>query len=289
MLHLLRDRVGWVLTMDHETRAGASTDDAAFVADLCRTLGLGCTIRTRRDLEQDLMRQGLQRQREGDSEWYRKVRLEAYRQEVQRHGLSGVLLAHHADDQAETVAMRLIRGSGFEGLGGMEFLSQRGGERLSLCRPLLRVRKRELIGYLETHRHAYREDASNASDKYARNRVRAVLDEGLTTSLLRLAEASRAYRNALLPYTEPKVEEEVVGRDVGGGQFEGVLGGYRARRWLGKWVGGKEGGGEVSPRLVKRFVIWATDAALGSRFELPGGSVVIRKRGRLTVEPRNPF
>jgi tRNA(Ile)-lysidine synthase len=90
-----------------------------------------------------------------------------------RDHLDGVILAHHADDQAETVLLRLLRGSGYAGLAGMARDSDVGG--LRVLRPLLTVRAESLRQYLKSRSLSWREDSSNRSGKYLRNRVRIFL------------------------------------------------------------------------------------------------------------------
>ncbi|WP_010279342.1 tRNA lysidine(34) synthetase TilS [Paenibacillus senegalensis] len=81
-----------------------------------------------------------------------------------------IVLGHHADDQAETILMRLIRGTGPSGLAGMAYSQSWNG--LQLVRPLLDVHKEELIGYCKEHKLEYQLDSSNAERKYTRNRIR---------------------------------------------------------------------------------------------------------------------
>ena len=81
-------------------------------------------------------------------------------------GGAPVLLAHHADDQAETVLMRLTRGTGGAGLIGMTPASP------PLYRPLLDFTRAQIEAYAKTHNVGYREDRSNASGQYTRNAFR---------------------------------------------------------------------------------------------------------------------
>jgi tRNA(Ile)-lysidine synthase len=82
-------------------------------------------------------------------------------------GAAAVVLAHHADDQAETVMMRLLRGAGTTGLAGMAYCNRRG-----YVRPLLDVRRFELESYLSARGCRWREDSSNNDTRYLRNRIR---------------------------------------------------------------------------------------------------------------------
>lgn len=80
---------------------------------------------------------------------------------------AAVVLAHHADDQAETVLMRLLRGSGMTGLSGMAFRNTRG-----YVRPLLEISRAEIEQYLLDLGLEWRNDASNSDTIYLRNRIR---------------------------------------------------------------------------------------------------------------------
>ena len=85
----------------------------------------------------------------------------------EERGAAVVVLAHHADDQAETVLMRLLRGSGMTGLSGMAYRNSRG-----YVRPLLDVTRSEIEQYLRRCSLEWREDASNSDPAYLRNRIR---------------------------------------------------------------------------------------------------------------------
>lgn len=114
-----------------------------------------------------------------------------------------LLLAHHRDDQAETLLLRLARGSGLDGLAAMAPLVERASVRL--LRPLLDLGKEDLTAYLTTHGQAWIEDPSNRDSANARVRIRKLLprlaEEGMTAGRLaetaaRLAEARAALEGA---------------------------------------------------------------------------------------------
>lgn len=81
-----------------------------------------------------------------------------------------IATAHTRDDQAETVLLRLLRGSGTDGLGGIEYKTKIRG--LKIVRPMLDVSHAEAIAFLRARKMKWREDASNADDAMKRNRVR---------------------------------------------------------------------------------------------------------------------
>ncbi|MDZ4198510.1 MAG: tRNA lysidine(34) synthetase TilS, partial [Kiritimatiellia bacterium] len=85
-------------------------------------------------------------------------------------GISTLALAHTADDQAETVLLRLARGVGPRGLGGMAWTCSRDG--LTLVRPFLGLRAADLRAFLRAHGLTWREDESNRDDRFLRVRVR---------------------------------------------------------------------------------------------------------------------
>jgi tRNA(Ile)-lysidine synthase len=104
--------------------------------------------------------------KEGEEEAGRRLRYQAFSEVMQEKGGDKLVLAHHMDDQAETVLFHLIRGSSVKGLSGMQPVS---GEKI---RPLLCAEKQEICRYLSEKGIAYRTDQSNFSEQYARNCLR---------------------------------------------------------------------------------------------------------------------
>src|SRR4051812_29285928 len=139
--------------LDHETRGDASAGDARFVRELCASLGIPCTVATRSAV-QATFAGALPK---NTSARFRALRLHLFRTVCAGAGLAGVLLAHHADDQAETVVQRLLRGSGPAGLTGMRPRASVAG--LTLVRPLLGVSAHALRAYLRLSGRTWREDA----------------------------------------------------------------------------------------------------------------------------------
>ena len=106
-----------------------------------------------------------------------------------------ICVAHHADDNVETMLLNLIRGAGLHGLTGMDVINDRG-----VVRPLLSVTREEITAYLSAHEEDYVVDSTNADTQYRRNRVRHELlpllrtlnpsiDRTLTDTMSRLREA----------------------------------------------------------------------------------------------------
>jgi tRNA(Ile)-lysidine synthetase-like protein len=272
MLLLCRSQVARVIHVDHETREGASTDDAAFVVALCGRLAIPVDVVRRSAVEHRLSAESPR----STSARFRAIRQLAYQDVTASFGLGGVLLAHHADDQAETVALRLLRGSSFAGLAGIAADANIG--RVRLLRPLLAWTRDELRNYLRSVGQPWREDASNASPNYGRNRVRRSLaaDDELRPALLRLSESARAYRDALGQHG-PKV----LGSDFPLGAFgQGPTARHAARLWLSQHAPHES----VNDRLITRFLAWTADAAGPARMTLPGNTTVRRTRGIISLE-----
>lgn len=167
LLHLLlRLSDEWDLAlhafhMDHGLRADSAAD-AAFVARLTGRWGVRLTT-----VSSDVRA----RRRPGESlqQAARRVRYAAMRRAAEEAGAARIALGHHADDQAETVLMRFLRGSGAKGLGGMR--RRRG----PFIRPLLDVSRAEIEAYCAAFRLEVRRDPSNLAVAYLRNKVRLEL------------------------------------------------------------------------------------------------------------------
>ncbi|MBQ9800896.1 MAG: tRNA lysidine(34) synthetase TilS [Thermoguttaceae bacterium] len=181
----------FVATVDHRSRGAESDGDVAFVEALAAELGVDFFRRTLdpAELEAEARRQG---------SWESAARTLRYRALVDaaKAGSARYLAtAHHRDDQLETLLFRLFRGAGFDGLRGVPAVRPLD-EALVLIRPLLAVGRAEILAYLAQLNQPYRVDSSNASPRYARNRIRnelAPLLESIfpgrwESALLRLSE-----------------------------------------------------------------------------------------------------
>ncbi len=100
----------------------------------------------------------------------RKARYHFFCELAEKHHADKICVAHHADDHAETVLIRLLRGSDFEGYAGMKKQTTMYGH--TLIRPMLHISKEAIIAYAKEKKYAYRIDVSNEGDDYLRNRIR---------------------------------------------------------------------------------------------------------------------
>lgn len=212
-----RDRFR-VATVDHALRPG-SADEARAVGSLATELGLIHTI-----LTWDAPRHGSRIQASARGARYRLLTDHAA-----RIGAGLILTAHTLDDQAETVLMRLIAGSGPSGLAGMR------DERplapgIRLVRPFLSLSKADLVAYCEMHRLPFLRDPSNTDERFTRARLRRLLprlaEEGLNAARLARLAVRAGRDDAALRRQAEAVLSEITRTD------EGVLrlNGQRLRR-----------------------------------------------------------
>ncbi|AWL94083.1 MULTISPECIES: tRNA lysidine(34) synthetase TilS [Bradyrhizobium] len=154
----------------------------------------------------------------------REARYRLLAQAARAVGASHVLTAHTRDDQAETLLMRLLRGSGLAGLSAMASLSERDG--IVLARPLLEVPKAQLIATLKRARIGFADDPTNRDTAFTRPRLRALLpllaaEGGDARTLVRLA-ARLARANAAVELLADGAERFLHLRDRGDAPQAGV-------------------------------------------------------------------
>ena len=166
-----------VAHLDHMLRGAESQQDAEFVTAQAHLLGLPCSVDAR-----DVAAYRLAR-RCSLEEAAREVRYAFLREVASGVGARAVLTGHTRDDAVETIMLHILRGAGVHGLRGLEPVAtypSSGGESATpgaplLVRPLLRVSRREVKEYCDALGLEPREDASNDSVEYLRNRIRSEL------------------------------------------------------------------------------------------------------------------
>ncbi len=147
--------------LNHRIRALESDRDENFVREMCARLGVELRVARARGLDADSANL---------EERARDARYRFLNSAADASGADYIALAHHADDQAETVLMRMLRGAGSAGLAAM---AERGPTRL--VRPMLGLYRAEILAYLHARGIAFVEDSSNRSPEILRNRIRTEL------------------------------------------------------------------------------------------------------------------
>jgi len=209
---------------NHGLRDKDSDADQAFVIDLCRRLGVACHLGCP-DADHPLGESG-----DNLEAAARAARYEFLQKTAARLGARYVVTAHTADDQAETILHRIIRGTGIAGLSGMA-RARPLGEAATLIRPLLQFRRAELIAYLEYLGQPYRHDHSNDDTRFTRNRIRHHLlpelalhiNPGVVDALLRLGSLAGQLQDVVHQLVVDLAEQCVI--DDHGGSVRIDLGG----------------------------------------------------------------
>jgi tRNA(Ile)-lysidine synthase len=182
---------------NHRLRGGESEADAAFVAELCGELGVPCEIGVADVSQMAELGDGLEAAA-------REARYDFLSEAVRRHGARYLAMAHTADDQAETILQRILRGTGLAGLAGIPRLRPLN-EMTTLIRPLLGARRSEVLAYLAHLGQDYRQDASNLERRFTRNRIRRELlpklaadyNPAVVEALVRLGQLAREAQEVL--------------------------------------------------------------------------------------------
>jgi tRNA(Ile)-lysidine synthase len=266
--------------VNHGLRGADSEADEAFVRGLAAERGL--PVRVARADPRPLRRDGPSRSRPTLQEAARRLRYEALDKLAAEAGAERIVTAHTADDQAETLLLRLLRGTGPDGLGGIPERSPDG----RIARPLLRVPRAEVLAHARRRGLAWREDASNAKPDYARNRVRARLRElsaefnpRLLRALADLAEAQRRDGEWIEVLVEREAAARFATRD---GDLVIAADGFAAlppalARRLARLALRRSGAArDVSRAHLERITAFLQSGRRGARLELPGGRVLAR-------------
>ena len=159
-----------VTTVDHQLRGEESTEDANFVERLAivNEFAFEKRLLNPEELERETKRLG------SLEDAARVLRYQELIKSAKKFGARYIVTAHHLGDQLETILFRLFRGTGIEGLRGM-MKYRKIDESLLLVRPMLQIKKDEILQYLEERNQNYRVDSSNTSPQIIRNRIRREL------------------------------------------------------------------------------------------------------------------
>ncbi len=204
-------------------------------------------------------------------------------------GASRIALGHHADDQAETLLMRLLRGAGTRGLTGMPPQRKPG-----IIRPFLKLRRSEILHFLRERGVAFRQDSSNEKEIYLRNRIRRELmpllqerySANLTETLCRTAEILREDEVCLDAAAREQFRPEVILRGLAldaaaVGDLPRALGRRVVRLAIEAAGGGLAG---ITFRHVDAVLDLIQAEGSATRIHLPRGLTVGKVYGRLEFE-----
>jgi tRNA(Ile)-lysidine synthase len=290
LLHLLHE-AGFgklvVCHLNHALRGRASGQDAAFVKRLAKNLGYPCEA-------QRIDVRGLAREQKCSIEVAaRDARHGFFAGAAEKHRCPRLFLGHHADDQVETVLINIFRGSGLRGLAGMrtEAGHKVDGVHLTFLRPLLSLWRVDIDDYLQSHKHRYREDASNQSDFVLRNRIR----HRLLPDLKRMFERDvrkAVYRLSHMAESDNEALDMLIRRDFPGFCQDGQLlvkalrplPGALQRRVIRAWLGDKGIGG-AGFRDIEEIRSLIPVGSGVAKINLPNHKHVRRREGRIFIDP----
>jgi tRNA(Ile)-lysidine synthase len=199
-----------VVHVNHGLRPEESDREEVFVSQLADQEG--CRFHVRR-------LGGKSSKDSGIEQWAREERYAFFKELKEKYGYQYIATGHTADDQAETVLMRIYRGSGLTGLCGIKAIREDG-----VIRPLLKNRRTELAAWLERNGKAWCEDRSNLDQKYTRNHIRhsvipklAKREPNIVEYLARFAEYMQEQMQSLMPLINKWIEAHVI--EEGSGRF----------------------------------------------------------------------
>ncbi|UCE87261.1 MAG: tRNA lysidine(34) synthetase TilS [Deltaproteobacteria bacterium] len=281
--------------VNHGLRGDASEADEEAVRRLGSRLGID--VRVER-VEPHALRSGRSsRERPTLEEAARTLRYAALDRMATAGGAGRIATAHTRNDQAETVLLRLFRGTGPDGLGGIRERSRDG----RIVRPLLRLSRAELERFARDRGLEWREDPTNASREFARSRLRRDwlpgLEADFNPQLLRavadLAEAQRRDSDWIEALVDREAERWIAVEEGPGGRSLRLdrtpwdaLPEALARR-LARWALVEAGiGRDVSRVHLERVLCFLRDARSGGYIELPGDRVLACDADAFRLGPR---
>lgn len=283
-----------VAHLDHRLRK-TSAKDAAWVKELAAKLGYECVVGRSKVEEMARARA------ENLEQAAREARYRFLERTAKRRSAGFILTGHTMDDQAETVLLRLMRGSAGAGLGGMEQLRPLGkNSTIQLVRPLLWARRNETESYCRVRKTLFLSDEMNDDQKFARVKVRQQLlplmqsfNNKIVEAISRTASQLREDAAVLLNDSDALLRRAAVSDHVEAETQTPVLDvkvlaaapPALRRRALRQWISEARGNSRRLEMVHLLAVENLLEGSAGGRVvELPGGTRVRRKRNRLEFE-----
>ena len=267
---------------DHQTRGGASAEDAAFVKNLAAGLAVPF-YSAGRDIAAEAADSPM-----SFEEYAREARYAFLVETARAQGCAAIATGHHADDQAETVLMRVLRGTSPRGLAGIPPKGLREG--IPLIRPLYRLTRDDVLAYLLEHGHGFCHDETNLDVGFARNRIRHELlpqirheyNPRVHEALGRLADAQRAENEVLASLTTDFMKRCVSSGDKI--HREAFRAAHRALQRRAVIELAWRHGAEPDFQRDNQAVDFITAAATGKRFDLGSGVQLVAGKDAVEIE-----
>jgi len=268
----LRAELGIVLSVahvNHQLRGEESEADEVFVRQLANKHSLDFLAHTA------AVTRGVGSGIEGEA---RRLRYKFFRSLLEDRKATKIATAHTLDDQAETVLLRMFRGTGIRGLGGIHprlRLLKDGKTSGEVVRPVLGFRRSELREFLQERGQSLREDSSNRDQTFLRNRVRARLlpliaeefGDAAFEHLAELAEIARAEEELWSEFSSKNAELRAAGAELDVNSLLALPLAVR-RRHLRAWIEANAPDASISFRLIEEVLDLAQGGA-GRTIEVP--------------------
>ncbi|MFA6635943.1 MAG: tRNA lysidine(34) synthetase TilS [Candidatus Omnitrophota bacterium] len=273
-----------IANLDHGVRGRESAAESRFVKSLAEDLNVKCILGKLGSMKLVSKKMSLE-------EKLRKKRYEFLVKAARETGCNVIATGHNMDDQAETLLMRMIKGSSAEGLGGIPPLRFEGN--IKLIRPLIRTSRKEIIMYLSEIGGEYVKDSSNDDTRFLRNRVRRDI-------LPLLEEINPAIKPTLANIADSVREETVFSRSLREEKTSGFLssrGGIHCvglKQYLAQPSAVRReifkelfvlSGGNVKKLSYRHWMLldaFARTQSKGRSLDLPGKVNVVKSKGKLT-------
>lgn len=272
-----------VAHLNHMLRGEDSDGDEIFVRNLAAEHELDCLT------EQIAVADVAFDEKQNLEATARRLRYEFLERAAEQFAANLVCTAHTLDDQAETILMRMLRGTGAEGLAGVHEVRPLG-QSVTLIRPLLGITREEVVAHCQNYGLEFRHDCSNDSTEFTRNRVRHELlpllksfNPRVNQTLIRLAELISDDESFLRQAAAEALAET---RQGAGLSIKRLMKHPLAirkrvlRQWLSQIRGGLQRIEAVHLAAIERLIAAGKS---GRIIELPGGWQVRRKSGVLEL------
>jgi tRNA(Ile)-lysidine synthase len=286
---------------NHALRGIDSELDQQLVMEMATSWGMTCVV----------ARSEWESSRSPSEDDLRKLRRDFLKRTAIQCNARWIALAHHADDQVETFVHHLLRGSGPRGLAGMPTVHRDDFDQtLIWIRPMLQVRRRDILSFLEEQNQPFRLDASNSTNDFTRNRIRNELlpwlrefmgSDGVDQRLLQASCLIREEHTCIELQAIQWLAEQGIVIDAPPTTLEiGIaipIASVRNNRWpiiqqafWMCWQRNRWPLREMSFQHWQSFHKFIDDAAQTThrkRIQFPGGIVAVCRKGMLTIQKAN--
>ncbi len=270
--------------LDHRVRGRESAAESLFVRELIQDIGLECVSGKLKPLKNTSSGPSLE-------EKLRRARYNFFTRAARKTGCNVIATGHNMDDQAETMLMRVLKGSSADGLSGIPPVRSESGIRV--VRPLIRTSRAEIISFLSAASREYVTDSSNYDTRFLRNRIRSEvlpylekINPGIKEALVNISDSVRDELSFSSAVRKEKVER-IVGRSgpalsVGLKEYAGEVPALRREIFKTLFSGA---GGNIKKLAYRHWVLtdlFACSTDKGGSLDLPGNVKVVKRKGVLS-------